>query len=409
MRTFRRLPSLAALSALPTLSALSALPARLALLAVLAVLASGSLSGCAALAGSPAASASRPVDTLFYISARAREAGKSVPRLATALEYGLVITYRSTLADPNEGRVAFDVVDSVLLTRDAFIAQLRARVVTPADPDAFAVLYTHGFATGLGEAWEHSASSRTRARSTRPWIVFAWPSIGSGVAWPREGVIFSAAYRADSASAVASRGAYAAALGTVRDAIGGSRILAVAHSLGGQLIGETLASDTALQVALRADPLRAIAFVSPDIQAARFGDTIAPRIRPLSQRVVLYASSDDRMLAMSEVVNDSERAGYIGDSKCGPIVRDVLETVDMTDGAYADSDLIHTFGTRHALRRKSAVLFDLVHVVGDQHLATCRATLGTAAMLPSGAWKLLKGAVPSPDAALQCAAASSMH
>lgn len=344
-----------------------------------------------------------PLDTLFYISARARENGRDVARLAQTLEYGMVITLRSTAEDPTEDRVDFTVVDTVLLSRDRFIAQLRMRVVEASEPNAFAVFYTHGYGTGLSEAWEHSTSSRTRARGGQPWIVFAWPSIGSGVAWPRDGELLGVAYRQDSASAVASRGAYAEALRTIHESIGGERILAVAHSMGGQLVGETLAGDSALRTLLTAHPLRALAFVSPDVEAGRFGDVIVPSLGGLTQRLLLYASSDDRVLAMSEIYNDSERAGRIADARCGPIVRDALETVDMTEGVYADSRLIHALGTRHALRRKSAVLFDLLHVVGTQRAATCRAVLGTGALEPTGVWKLTSQPIPASDALVQCA------
>lgn len=348
------------------------------------------------------APAAVPLDTLFYISARARENGRDAARLAQALEYGLVVTLRSTAEDPTEERVDFTVVDTLLLTRDQFVAQLRARVMRETEANAFAVFYTHGYGTGLSEAWEHSTSSRTRARGSQPWIVFAWPSIGSGVAWPRDGELLGVAYRQDSASAVASRGSYAEALRTIHEAIGGERILAVAHSLGGQLVGETLAGDTALRSLLLEHPLRALAFVSPDVEAGRFGDVIVPRIERLTQRLLLYASSDDRVLAMSEIYNDSERAGRIADARCGPIVRDALETVDMTEGVYADSRLIHALGTRHALRRKSAVLFDLLHVVGGQRGASCRAVLGTGALQPSGVWKLTSQPLPSAEALAKC-------
>lgn len=349
-----------------------------------------------------------PLDTLFYVSARARELGRDTPRLAPALEYGLVITKRSTVADPTEAHVNFTVLDTLLVSREEFVARLRVRVLQASEPGAFAVLYTHGYGTGLSEAWEHSTSSRTRSRSTQPWVVFAWPSIGSGVAWPRGGELFATAYLQDSASAVASRGAYAQAMRAVHEAVGGGRVLAVAHSMGGQLVGETLAQDSTLRAVLLADPLRALAFVSPDVEASRFGDVIVPGVRALTRRLLLYASSDDRVLAMSEMYNDSERAGRIVEARCGPIVRDALETVDMTAGVYADARLIHAFGTRHALRRKSAVLFDLVHVVGEQREASCRVTLGTGELLPTGVWKLTAASIPLADDVLLCAALPPM-
>ena len=344
-----------------------------------------------------------PLDTLFYVSARVRDEGRAVARLADSLEYGLVISEHPVGSDLLEESVDFVVVDSVRLTREEFVASLRARTAAAGDSTTFAVLYTHGFGTSLREAWQHSASSRLRSRGTQPWVVFAWPSIGSGVAIPTTGDPFHTAYRLDSTSAVASRGSYAQVLTAVHEAVGGARLMMVAHSLGGQLVGETLMADTVLRGALSRDPLRALAFVSPDVNAEHFGDVIVPSVRPLTQRLVLYASADDRVLFMSQVVNDSERAGRIARARIGALVRSGLETIDMTDGAYADSPIIHAFGTRHALRRKSGALFDIVQIVGGRLDPSCRQTLGTAQLLPTGVWKLGAGTLPALSDLARCA------
>lgn len=376
---------------------------RLARLLALVLALLGGTTAClpptsAALSADP----THRVDTLYYVSARAREEGRETTRLADSLEYGLVITAQPLGAVDEEGLV---VVDSVLLTRQYFAALLRQRVGDGGD--AFAVLYTHGFATSLHEAWEHSLTSRARARGSEPWIVFSWPSIGSGVAWPRLGDVFTSAYRQDSITAVRSRDAYADALQGLLNAIGGARLMVIAHSLGGQLVGETMVEHEPLRATLMHEPLRALAFVSPDIAVGRFTNVIVPDIEPLTQRLLLYASTDDRMLALSELVNDSERAGRIADAARGPVIAPGLETVDMTDGAYADSPLMHAFGTRHALRRKRGALFDLVHVVGGGWAPQCRALLGTAEATSVGVWRLTPATPPSPTELSQCATARS--
>jgi esterase/lipase superfamily enzyme len=344
------------------------------------------------------------VDTLFYVSARAREAGRDVPRLAERLEYGMVFTRRPVLDDPVTDGARIQVLDTLVLSREAFIDALAGCAANPAEPQRFAVMYTHGYGTSLENLWEHAALARVRARGTQPWIVFAWPSIGSGVAWPRAGEVLTAAYRQDSASAAASRGAFATALSTAHAATGGARLMLIAHSLGGQLVGEAFRQDSALRGTLREDPLRAVAFVSPDVALDRFGDSIAPAAQPLTQRLLLYASSDDRVLFFSEWVNDGERAGRITGERPTMPVFDGVESVDMTDGRYANSWLVHTFGTRHALRRKSAALFDLVHIVGAQRPPECRAALGTGERMKDGAWRLTSVPVPPPSAVARCTA-----
>lgn len=357
-------------------------------------------SGCRPLLGRRAAPV--VVDTLFYISARARENGRDAARLADSLEYGMVFTRRPILDDPVTDGARIQVLDTLQLSREAFVDALAGCAANPADPARFAVMYTHGYGTSLRDLWEHAALARVRARGTQPWIVFAWPSIGSGVAWPRAGEVVTAAYRRDSASAAASRGAFATALSTAHSATGGARLMLIAHSLGGQLVGESFREDSSLQRLLSADPLRAMAFVSPDIALERFGDSIVPTTRRLVQRLLLYASSDDRVLYFSAVVNDTERAGRIANRRPSIPVFPGVESVDMTDGQYANSWLVQAFGTRHALRRKSAALFDLVHIVGAQRSPDCRRLLGTAERLESGAWRLTPVPVPAPSAAARC-------
>lgn len=341
-------------------------------------------------------------DTIYYISARARVEGRAVAQLADTLEYGLVITRWLPERDPFEDRVLFEPLDSVPLTRAAFVSALRAHLTPLREPERFAVFYTHGYGTSLRDAWEHTYSSRIRARGPQPWVVFAWPSIGTGIARPRNGDLLFSGYRLDSAMAVASRGHYLDAFGAVYAAVGGEQLLAVAHSLGGQLVGEALLSDAGLGAELRRQPLRALAFVSPDVETGHFGDVLVPGLRPLTARLLLYASAGDRVLALSRFVNDSERAGLIAVEEDGPTVRPGLETVDMTDGEYADAAWVHVFGTRHALRRKSAALFDLVHIVGGRAEPNCRLTLGTATQTPTGVWVLTDAAVPEREAVGRC-------
>lgn len=268
------------------------------LLAVLAAVLGLSASACRPILGR--GDALVLVDTLFYVSARAREEGRDVARLADSLEYGMVFTRRPILDDPVTDGAQIQMLDTLVLSREAFIDALAGCAANPAEPQRFAVMYTHGYGTSLRNLWEHAALARLRARGTQPWIVFAWPSIGSGVAWPRAGDVLTAAYRQDSASAAASRGAFATAIAIAHAATGGARLMLIAHSLGGQLVGESFRQDSALRRLLRDDPLRAMVFVSPD----------------------------DRVLFFSEWVNAGERAAAAYAGHC-----DARHTRDRGDDA----------------------------------------------------------------------------
>ncbi len=247
-------------------------------------------------------------DTVWYVSARARDAGRDTRRLADSLEYGMVVSRVRSNGDPLTHSVNTIAVDSVRLSARAFTAAIRARVRGSVG-DSLAVLMVHGFGTSLHEAWDYATQAHVRSRSQATWVVFCWPSNGSGVVWRRPDQILTRAYREDSAAAFASRASFSSATQELLAAIGGAHLLVVSHSMGAQLVGETIATDRELRAALAADPLRALAFFAPDVNAAHFNDVVLPAVAPFARRVVVYVASDDRMLALSRAINSSERAG----------------------------------------------------------------------------------------------------
>jgi hypothetical protein len=340
-----------------------------------------------------------PVDTMWYVSTRARENGRDTRLLADSLEYGYVVSLVKTGRDPLTSGVEITPVDSFRLTRLQFEHSLRERARDPWLDDSLVVLYVHGFGTSLREAWEHTGQARIRSRSSAPWVVFCWPSRGASVAWPSATQIFARAYREDSAAAAASRDAFARTVRDLLPVVGGEHLLLVAHSLGAQLIGEALAADTALRNALVADPLRALAFFAPDVESGRFHDYVLPATSSLASRVVLYVSTDDRVLSLSRGINGSERAGLArGGAKAHPGV----EVIDVTAGTAAENRMQRLLGSHHGLRRASAALFDLLHLVAGMYEPACRETLGTATLVEEGIWKLTHQPPPPVSAPEVC-------
>ncbi len=331
-------------------------------------------------------------DTVWYISARAREHGRATRRLADTLEHGYVVFARPVVRDRLTSRLRLTLVDSVRVSQSDFVLQLGARIRTLSAPHDFAVLYLHGFGTSLHEAWTFANTARARSGAEAPWIAFSWPSNGSGVARPRRGEIFSRSYRDDSAAAAASHHAFAQATLTVIEAVGAPRLVVVAHSLGGQVMGETLAEDASLRRLLGVSRLRAVAFVAPDVEARRFADYVVPSLTPLSSRVVLYTSSRDRVLALSRAISNSERAGL---HRGVPLTHDGMETVDVTAGLRAGGWLQRAFGTRHGIAGASGSLFDIAWVVGPGRSPACRVALRTATEGAAGVWHLT-ATLPDP-------------
>ncbi len=347
----------------------------------------------ATLDAAPALS-SRVADTIFFVSARARDGGRTERRFSDTLEFGLAIHTRRRSADVLTDGLDLALVDSVSLTQLQFIEQLRlaasddttSNTEIARNADSIALLYVHGYSTSLHECWRNASESRMRSRSAVPWVAFCWPSNGLGFERPARGAILDRAYREDSAAAAASAPAFLRTAEVLLDAVPPARLLVIAHSMGSQLVGGALADSTSLRARLEAAPVRAIVFAAADMETSHFTNRVVPAMRPLSTRLVAYVSGRDRMLALSRQRSGTSRAGL---RKVTPLVLPGLESIDATEALVAENWFQGIFGTHHAVRRASAELYDLVHIVGANRSPECRAALGTGQLNSDNVWQLL--------------------
>lgn len=358
---------------------------------LIGALTSALLAGCGTRAAQRGVPEPALTDTLWYISARARDArGRDSRRLADSLEFGMVVSRIRSNGNILNDALDVEHVDSLRLSPSAFAKALRERAHASPAGDSLTFLVVHGFGTSLHEAWSYALEARIRSRSAAPWVSFSWPSNGLGVAWPQPGEVFTRAYREDSAAAAASRPAFGEATRLLISTLGSARLVLVAHSLGAQLVANALADDSRLRATLAGARLRALAFVAPDLDARHFTRLLLPAIHPLARRLVVYGSSNDRMLQLSRAISNTDRVGLIGE---GTESFTGIETVDTTEGAFAESTTQRVVGTHHALKRASGALFDL-HIVAGGYSPDCRTTVGTGTLQARGVWKL--SAVPPP-------------
>ncbi len=373
----------------------------LSVLGITLLLIAGSTTGCASSSALAVGLTPVPasIDTIWYVSARARVNGRDSRELTDTLEYGIARYARERMDDASTSAIKVTLRDSVRLTRDEFLQAIRETTLSSRPADPFAVLYVHGFGTSLHEGWQYAVEARIRTRHNAPWIVFCWPANGLGVTWPSSDALLTRAYHDDIALALASRSAFVRAAQDVAGSIGSSRLLLASHSLGSTVVADALMYDEAWRAALAQSPLRAAAFVAPDVEWRYFADSVVPAAQRASRRVALYTSGRDRVLQMARTVHDSDRAGQ---STRIPLVRDGLETVDVTEGLVAEGWITARIGTHHAIRRAAAALFDLTHVVGDGFTADCRTTLGTARRTPAGVWQLNRARSPADLASRKC-------
>lgn len=365
---------------------------RVAVVAMLTLL----LSGCASLGGR-APHIEGGADTIYYVSSRARHDGRDSRALATSLEYGVAIMRRHR-GSPDDRGASRDIIDSTIIDSLAFVRQLRERMTQQTAPYDFAVLYVHGMGTSLHEAWQHTAAARGLAERDVPWIVFAWPSAGAPVTWPTGDALFTAAYRRDSAMAQQASHHFRPALATILEAMPPTQLVLASHSLGGQLVGESLRGTARMNDTLRAQPLRAVAFLMPDVSTTHFRDTIVPLFVPLAHRRVLYVSRHDRVLTLAHIADGITRTGLR--TRPGWTTPDTVrwETVDVTRARTTEGWFQQRFGTHHAIKRQRGLFEDLVHVVGAQRAAVCRVQTNMATRTADGVFEL--GHMPLPLMAL---------
>lgn len=334
-----------------------------------------------------------PTDSVWVFTNRARTDGAWQASRGPVTQ--LVRAFRVTPVRPDP--VAFEVrldvrsVSDVPLARDAMLAALREAVT---HHGGALVLHVHGYATGLDEATEEAAEMRHRGGYGGPVAVFAWPSRPVGVTWPARGRVLTNAYWLDSLAAAASAEDLAAVLHDLVQTVGADRLVLSAHSMGNQLVAATLARPD-VRALLAAAPLRAITFVSPDIDRDHFRDVVAPLARPLAHRRVLYGARNDQMLRLSAMVHDGRaRAGLFGDEADWPAGLASIDIVDITDGRSAAPWLGPLFDTHHALRRDGTALTDLFGIVASGAPASARCALGTMAREEDGDWRALDTPLP---------------
>ncbi len=341
------------------------------------------------LVGSPT-----PTDSIWVFTNRAQDDGDWQERRGPLAH--LVRAYRVTpiRPDPVSFEVRLDVrpAGERRLGGDTMLSALRRELDATPDRSAAIVLHVHGYATSLDEATEEAAEMRQRGSFSGPMAVFAWPARSVGMTWPSPGRILTSAYGQDSAAAAESAADLARVLHDLVDAVGADRVVISAHSMGNQLLAATLAR-TDVRELLDATPLRAIAFVSPDVDRTYFNGDVVPSAQPLADRLVLYGARDDHMLRLStHLVHDGQpRAGLFGDDAAWP---DGLEVVDITEGRVAAPWFGSWFDTNHALRRHGTALTDLFAIVAGDAPAATRDALGFMARDEGGAWRALDAPLP---------------
>ena len=360
------------------------------------------------LFGGPKVRPDTVADTTFYITNRARKAGSLQKGFADSLEFGLVVVRFTELASTSLvdllRPLASQIVDSVRMSRTEFVHALRDADERSAATGDGAVMYVHGYATSFRRGISQASEIMHRGRTDGPLIVFSWPANRALAKWPKPGAIISGAYREDSATAVASQPALREAISVVLSATRPGTLTMLGHSMGAQLLAESLRGASPLRDALTAQPARAIVFCAADISASRFRDSLAVPVVALAQRRVVYAANNDRMLSISRLVNHGPRVGQANAARV--FGAEDIEVVDVTAGIRSDGFWRSLVDPHHGMRFAGSALYDFFGVIRGMP-ATCRVANGIAAVTGDRVWRLTNAPIPQTLGSCNAASASS--
>jgi esterase/lipase superfamily enzyme len=199
------------------------------------------------------------------------------------------------------------------------------------------LVFVHGFATPFEQALRRAAQLAADLPFEGAMLVYSWPSLGE---------VGPLAYFRDDKTIAASQPLLRAFLERVVERTGAERVSIVAHSMGALLVARTLKELHDARPGLRFDQ---VVLGAPDIDTTSFRRGLAPGLVGAARRVTVYASQNDRALAMAERASSYPRVGQAGP---GLMVLPGLDVVDASTAAPGD------FGHGY-LGASTAVLADL--------------------------------------------------
>lgn len=205
------------------------------------------------------------------------------------------VEYAAGSADPAR---SFTLLRSKGLSSEA---EFLDAVASSPNPGEEVTVFVHGYYNTIGSAVYRHAQIAHDFGLEGPQVTFAWPSAAD----PRGYV-----YDRDSID-IARDDLEALLVGLAQ---GDRPIALVGHSMGAQLITETLRQMSIGDESWVLDHLSAVMLISPDIDVDLFRSQVE-RIDPLPEPFVVFLSQQDRVLGLSaRLTNQRERLGSTSDT-----------------------------------------------------------------------------------------------
>ncbi len=217
-------------------------------------------------------------------------------------------------AEEEDPKKHFTVEAIRALSKDDFLAQVRARLHASEAYKDQALVFIHGYNTTFDNALYRTAQIAYDLDFDGAPFLYSWPSGGA-----------VASYTYDRESAQASTPYLRQFLEMVTKETGAKQVSIIAHSMGNQPLMEVLRdlnSSTPEGVTISQ-----VILAAPDVDADSFSN-LAQAIQGVAKNVTLYVASNDRALIVSRNFWGSYRAGDVPPR--GPLVLPGIDTIDVT-------------------------------------------------------------------------------
>ncbi|MGS4946512.1 alpha/beta hydrolase [Meridianimarinicoccus sp. RP-17] len=305
------------------------------------------VAGCAprgSITVDPAAAGVGSVQQVLVATTRAPDPGSAVLSRDRSYDLGFLDMAVSVPPDRLPGTVRFPEDGAVDPARDfvtvsahrlngiaAFRAAVSARAATLPPDKREALVFVHGYNTNFAEGLYRQAQISHDFSSQGVSVNYAWSSAGDfrAYAFDRESALFARDGLEDLLDALARSDT--------------RRIVAVAHSMGAQVLMDTLR-----QMAIRGAPemfgqLSSVVLLAPDLDIDVFR-TQAAALAGLDIPIYIFVSGQDRALRLSALLRgQSTRLGSMVDaSALGDLVDQVpIRVIDVTEFDANDDPLQH--------------------------------------------------------------------
>ena len=219
------------------------------------------------------------------------------------------------LFDPNPER-HFTIQQFQGLSRSQLLAELSSRMRSEAGTGRRqALIFIHGYNVSFDMAAFRTAQISYDLKFSGAPVFYSWPS-----------AFQETLYTHDASRIEEARPLIKQFLSDVIAQTNADRVFIIAHSMGNRGVTRALA-ELAQAHPEQTRKIAALILAAPDINATVFKNDIAPHLSRMARRVTLYASAEDKALAVSRKIAG---ARALGDASGGVQVMSGMDTIDAT-------------------------------------------------------------------------------